>query len=168
LDVLTLLVCHHLKSNSTLLLQGHDAILVLVPCETLQRDQQASRLPRDDAISAYARQFDTARIGLVREAVLHRLAAIESLRDLKEWIVHEVVDTPATYADKYNVAAGSPFALSHGLGQLSVARPGAQVTAFPNVLHVGASARPGNGVPLVLIGAKLVADLAGRMLERHS
>ena len=71
-----------------------------------------------------------------------------------------MVDTPATYADQYNVAAGTPFALSHGLSQLSLTRPGSSSKDYPNVLFVGASSRPGNGVPLVLIGAKIVAEKA--------
>ena len=49
---------------------------------------------------------------------------------------------------------------SHGFGQLSLTRPPAQSKELENVLYVGASSRPGNGVPLVLIGAKLVAEKA--------
>jgi phytoene desaturase (3,4-didehydrolycopene-forming) len=45
---------------------------------------------------------------------------------------------------------------SHGFGQLSLTRPSAELKGIDNVLMVGASSRPGNGVPLVLIGAKLV------------
>ena len=47
---------------------------------------------------------------------------------------------------------------SHGLGQLSVTRPSAESFSQENVLFVGASSRPGNGVPLVLIGAKMVSQ----------
>jgi len=45
---------------------------------------------------------------------------------------------------------------SHGFGQLSLTRPSAEVKGLENTFVVGASSRPGNGVPLVLIGAKLV------------
>jgi len=96
----------------------------------------------------------------VREAVLDRMTAIESMRDLRSLIVHEVYDTPATYADWYNVGAGTPFGLSHGLAQLSFLRPGPISSELSNSLFVGASSRPGNGVPLVLIGARLVAEEA--------
>jgi phytoene desaturase (3,4-didehydrolycopene-forming) len=134
----------------------------------------------------HAEQFDEARIASVRRLVLGRLAAVESLQGLKSSILNEVVDTPATYAAQYHVAAGSPFGLSHGLGQLSMFRPGprvirrvgiAEVSDSPSdasppsrnsrsrVLCVGASSRPGNGVPLVLIGAKLTADIATIALQ---
>jgi phytoene desaturase (3,4-didehydrolycopene-forming) len=132
----------------------------------------------------HAEQFNEDRIASVRQLVLERLSVVESLQDLKSSILHEVVDTPATYADQYHVAAGSPFGLSHGLGQLSLFRPGPRVISSigiadasdspsssnsgSRVLCVGASSRPGNGVPLVLIGAKLTAEIATRELRRLS
>mmetsp|Transcript_10367 Transcript_10367/g.14852 ORF Transcript_10367/g.14852 Transcript_10367/m.14852 type:complete len:117 (-) Transcript_10367:136-486(-) len=100
----------------------------------------------------------------VKEAVLQRLESVASLKSIRESIVHEVVDTPGTYAEQYNVGAGTPFALSHGFNQLSLTRPGAESSNHPNVLFVGASSRPGNGVPLVLVGAKLVAEKAMKKL----
>jgi phytoene desaturase (3,4-didehydrolycopene-forming) len=56
---------------------------------------------------------------------------------------------------------------SHGLSQLSVLRPGPKYGQYPNVLFVGASARPGNGVPLVLIGAKAVAAEAFKHIREN-
>jgi phytoene desaturase (3,4-didehydrolycopene-forming) len=142
-----------------------DAIMVLVPTETLLRCEQYASLPRNEALQKYQQQFDEPLISRVREAVLRRMASVSSLHDLKSCIVHEVVDTPATFAAQYNVAAGTPFALSHGLAQLSLARPGPDSSRFSNVLFCGASSRPGNGVPLVLTGAKLVAERAVKQLK---
>jgi phytoene desaturase (3,4-didehydrolycopene-forming) len=109
-------------------------------------------------------------IDRVRSAVLHRLSALPSLSHLQRSILHEVVDTPATYAEQYNVAAGTPFGLSHGLQQLSVLRPPRRVFSTSkkepsNVVYCGASTRPGNGVPLVLTSAKLVAEQVLRTLQ---
>jgi hypothetical protein len=56
---------------------------------------------------------------------------------------------------------------SHGFAQLSITRPGARSSGIPNVLFCGASSRPGNGVPLVLIGAKQVAQKATRILQQQ-
>ena len=91
---------------------------------------------------------------------------LEGLENLDDLILDEVIDTPTTYADYYNVGAGVPFGLSHGLGQLSLTRPGAECKSHNNVLFVGASSRPGNGVPLVLIGTKQVASKAIEKLKR--
>lgn len=57
---------------------------------------------------------------------------------------------------------------SHGFAQLSLTRPGPASSGLPNVFYCGASTRPGNGVPLVLIGAKQVAEKAIRTLRNSS
>ena len=54
---------------------------------------------------------------------------------------------------------------SHGFNQLSLTRPSAECREIKNVLFVGASSRPGNGVPLVLIGAKSVAEKAMKRIN---
>lgn len=143
---------------------GRDAIMVLVPCRTLLRDEECAALPRAEAMKRYEAQFSPSVVARIRRAVLKRLSAVASLGDLKDHIIHEEYRTPANWADQYNLAAGTPFALSHGFAQLSLTRPGPESTGFPNVLYCGAGTRPGNGVPLVLIGAKQVAEKAMRSL----
>jgi len=147
---------------------GCDTIMVLVPCRTLLRDEDCAELSREEAMKRYEKQFSEDEVSRIRRAVLKRFAAVESLRDLEDHILHEECRTPATWANMYNLAAGTPFALSHGFAQLSLTRPGPESTGLPNVLYCGASTRPGNGVPLVLIGAKQVAEKAVRALERNS
>lgn len=145
------------KADPTAAPLGCDSIMVLVPCAPLQRDEKLSYLPREEAINQYKHQFGDRLVSSVRDAVFERLSVLGGLKDLREYILDEVVDTPGSYADFYNVGAGVPFGLSHGLGQLSLTRPGAESTTLDNVLYVGASSRPGNGVPLVMIGAKAVS-----------
>ena len=140
--------------------KGCDSLMILVPCCTLKHDKDLAHLHRDESIKGYKKQFDDEFISKVREKVLCRLGALDGLQELDSNIVDEKVDTPATYADYYNLAAGTPFALSHGFGQLSLTRPGQQSINEDNILYVGASTRPGNGVPLVLLGAKQVAKKA--------
>ena len=123
--------------------EGCDSIMVLVPCCTLKRDTSLSTLSREDSISGYKEQFGEALISRVRKTVLHRLEKLDGLQGMGEHIVDEVVDTPATYADDYNLAAGTPFALSHGFGQLSLTRPAHQSKDLDNVLFTGAGTRPG-------------------------
>lgn len=90
---------------------GCDSIMVLVPCRTLLRDDDCARLSRDEAMGIYKEQFSEKVVSDVRTAVLKRMAAVGSLQDLEQHIVHEVVDTPATWADQYHLAAGTPFGL---------------------------------------------------------
>lgn len=122
--------------------------------------KECSSLPKDEAIQKYKAQITDAYVDRVRDAVLRRMAVTESLSEIRSHIVDEVVDTPASYADSYNLAGGTPFALSHGFSQLSLTRPGPASSSLSNVVMVGASSRPGNGVPLVLVGAKQAAKVA--------
>jgi len=152
------------KTDPSVAPSNCDAIMVLVPCNTLLRDEECSKLPRKEAMDRYQQQFPPEAVLRIRRAVLKRFAAVETLNNLEDHIIHEEYRTPATWADRYNVAAGTPFALSHGFAQLSLTRPGPDSSRLPNVLYCGASTKPGNGVPLVLIGAKQVAEKANSIL----
>mmetsp|Transcript_40893 Transcript_40893/g.97910 ORF Transcript_40893/g.97910 Transcript_40893/m.97910 type:complete len:88 (-) Transcript_40893:523-786(-) len=85
--------------------------MVLVPCKTLLRDEECATLPRDDAMKIYKNQFSEDFISATRQAVLDRMKCVDSLKDLDDHIIDEVVDTPATWADQFHLAAGTPFAL---------------------------------------------------------
>ena len=145
------------NADATAAPAGCDSILVLVPWQHLERDAGLAPLERLESLNGYASQVSDERIALVRSTVLERLGRIRALSDLRDHIVHESVDTPSTYASLYNVGAGTPFGISHGLSQLSLTRPGCRSSKWKNVFYVGASSRPGNGVPLVLTGARLAA-----------
>lgn len=132
--------------------------MVLVPGPTLRRQDEARALTRDEAMKLYRSQFDASVIDSIRDAVFKRLSALTC--DVKRAILHETVDTPATFADQFNLAAGTPFALSHGFRQLSLTRPSMWSSESSKILYCGASTRPGNGVPLVLVGAELAAKAA--------
>ena len=99
------------KTDTSAAPKGHDSIMVLVPCPTLTRNEEYSKLSRKEAIRRYKSQFSDTFIDQVRTAVINRLEVIDGLIDLKNHIIHEVVDTPGTYADFYNVGAGVPFGL---------------------------------------------------------
>jgi phytoene desaturase (3,4-didehydrolycopene-forming) len=99
------------KTDPTAAPEGCDSIMVLVPCRTLLRDEECAQLPREESLRRYREQFSETIVAEAREAVLARLSAVESLQNLDEWIMDEVVDTPATWADQFHLAAGTPFAL---------------------------------------------------------
>ena len=116
-----------------------DSVMILVPCPILQRNPKMSRAMREDALAYYNSTITPAMIDAARNAVLHRMAVVES--DLKSHIMHEFVDTPASFAGSYHVAAGTPFALSHGLGQLSLASQLSQMST-PQVVYTVGSRSP--------------------------
>lgn len=69
--------------------------------------------------------------------------------------VREVV-TPAEWAAA-GMAAGTPFAAAHTLGQTGPFRPGNLHPTLRNVVFVGSGTQPGVGVPMVLISGRLGA-----------
>jgi phytoene desaturase (3,4-didehydrolycopene-forming) len=105
-----------------------------------------------------------------REAVLRRLeeAGVRVVQpdggaecSLREAIASEFVYTPKDWEHMYSVKYGAAFGLAHGLSQISYLRPdnGPRGDEEPDGLYfVGASTRPGNGVPLVLTGAKITSE----------
>ena len=130
-----------------------DAIMVLVPVP-----------PIDERLGADERRETTEKaVERARAAVLLAFAKA-GMDGFEDAIVEERVRTPLGWRDAYGLRRGSVFGLSHPLSQLSIFRPGRRSTGDANGVHwVGASTRPGNGVPLVLIGAQKTANevLAG-------
>jgi hypothetical protein len=62
-------------------------------------------------LERYKSQFTPEVIDATREAVLERLAALDTLKNLRQHILDEVIDTPATWAEQFHLGAGTPFAL---------------------------------------------------------
>jgi phytoene desaturase len=73
-------------------------------------------------------------------------------------VVYEKVRTPIDWRDEYNLEEGAAFGIGHGIFQVGYFRPPMVSKAVRGMYFVGASTRPGTGVPLVAIGARLVAE----------
>ena len=138
---------------------GGASIMVLLPVANLQ--EQAKRASaRGEAVPSVEEM-----VAAGRAAVLRRFAA-DGHGDLAPLIAHETVITPPEWRERYNIAHGAVFGLSHGLTQLACFRPPTRTglsfwpeTPVPSGLYfVGASTRPGNGVPLVMMGAAVTFD----------
>jgi phytoene desaturase len=93
-----------------------------------------------------------------REAVIDRLKKA-GLTDIEEHIIHERCYSPKTWESAYHVSKGSVFgSLSHSLFQMGYFRPHNRHNNYKNLYFVGGSTHPGNGIPLVLLSAKLTAE----------
>lgn len=127
---------------------GCDALTVLVPTPPLPvdcADEEANAL--SEAWAAAARQ-----------SVLKRLARLPGMADWAQSIRHEHTITPVQWQREYALSRGAVFGIASGLNQLSIFRPGPRHPRVKNLYFAGASARPGNGVPLVMCGARLTAE----------
>ncbi|MDQ4105981.1 MAG: phytoene desaturase family protein [Actinomycetota bacterium] len=91
--------------------------------------------------------------------LLEKRCGIENIRDR---IVYEKIRTPEDWREDYNLEEGAAFGIGHGILQVGYFRPPMVSRSIENLYFVGASTRPGTGVPLVTIGAKLVAERIGR------
>ena len=87
-----------------------------------------------------------------------------NIPDLRERVVYEKVRTPVDWQQEYNLEEGAAFGIGHGIFQVGYFRPPLASKTVRGIYFVGASTRPGTGVPLVTIGAKLAAERVGRDL----
>jgi phytoene desaturase len=95
---------------------------------------------------------------MTREAVIRRLVSA-GLTDIEDHIKHEICYNPGTWESVYNVARGSVFgSLSHSLFQMGYFRPHNKHSKYKNLYFTGGSTHPGNGIPLVLLSAKLTSE----------
>jgi phytoene desaturase len=95
---------------------------------------------------------------ITRDSVLSRLKKA-GLYDIEEHIKHEICYNPVTWESVYNVTYGSVFgSLRHSLTQMGYFRPHNRHSKYRNLYFAGGSTHPGNGIPLVLLSAKLTSE----------
>ena len=93
-----------------------------------------------------------------RLAVINRLRKL-GLDDIEEHIKFEICFTPESWESACNISRGSVFgSLAHNLLQMGYFRPHNQHDRYRNLFFVGGSTHPGNGIPNVLLSAKLTAE----------
>lgn len=93
-----------------------------------------------------------------RLAVIKRIKQA-GLEDIEEHIKFEVSYTPESWENACNITRGSVFgSLAHNLMQMGYFRPHNQHSRYKNLYFVGGSTHPGNGIPNVLLSAKLTAE----------
>jgi phytoene desaturase len=91
-------------------------------------------------------------------AVVNRLKQL-GLDDIEEHIKFEICYTPESWENACNITRGSVFgSLAHNLLQMGYFRPHNQHSRYKNLYFVGGSTHPGNGIPNVLLSAKLTAE----------
>jgi phytoene desaturase len=121
---------------------GQDTLTAIVPVGHLSANgEQDWRAIRDRA----------------RDEVLRRLATL-GINDLEAHLKFEESYTPQSWRMRYNLMKGATHGLSHNLTQLAYFRPDHQHPRYRNLYFVGASTRPGTGIPTALISARLAAS----------
>ncbi|MEI6049084.1 MAG: phytoene desaturase family protein [Bacteroidota bacterium] len=93
-----------------------------------------------------------------RSAVIERLKQL-GLEDIEDHIKFEICYTPENWESGCNISRGSVFgSLAHNILQMGYFRPHNRHNRYKNLYFVGGSTHPGNGIPNVLLSAKLTAE----------
>ncbi|RDA84867.1 hypothetical protein CP532_2093 [Ophiocordyceps camponoti-leonardi (nom. inval.)] len=125
---------------------GTDAMVVLVPVGHLVPPHEEE--DRDwDSIIAEA-----------REAVFATIEARTGATGLRDAVVKELVNSPRTWRDRFNLDRGAILGLSHSFFNVMSFRPPTRCAEVGNCYFVGASTHPGTGVPVCLAGSKITAS----------
>ncbi|RYG85257.1 phytoene desaturase [bacterium] len=117
---------------------GHENLFVLVPCPN--NDYAWTEADRDRLVAhVYARLgrevgFDPARVRAI------------------------AFNGPSEWAGEYRLDKGAAFGLAHDFLQSVCFRPKNVDPKDDRLFYVGASTAPGNGLPMVLIGAELAEE----------
>jgi phytoene desaturase len=122
--------------------QGQDTLIAIVPVGHISENgNQDWGSMRDQA----------------RQKVFQRLRN-HGINDLEEHIKFEVNFTPLSWQKRYNLVKGSTHGLCHNLTQLAYFRPDNRHRRIHNLYFVGASTRPGTGMPTVMVSGRQSAQ----------
>jgi phytoene desaturase len=130
------------RTDSTAAPEGGDSVSVIIPCGHLANKSE----------SEWNDLKDTAR-----KSVVERLKKF-GLSDIEENIKFEISLLPQNWKSFMNLTHGSTFGIGHNIFQMGYFRPHNRHRKFENLYFAGGSTHPGNGIPLVLLSAKLTAE----------
>ncbi|HUW93772.1 MAG TPA: phytoene desaturase family protein [Bacteroidales bacterium] len=95
---------------------------------------------------------------VARKAVFKRLKEM-GISDIEEHIKFEICAPPPSWEEAFNITHGSVFgSLGHNIFQMGWFRPHNRDSCYKNLYFTGGSTHPGNGIPMVLLSAKLVSE----------
>ena len=129
-------------TDASLAPQDKEIFYILVPVPNLQN------LKED--ISEYEEQLRRIVFGKINKVLGF------NLEDLIE-VEHKFY--PLDFISRYNIKYGATFGLAHNLMQSAFFRPANFDRKIKGLYFVGASTQPGGGLPVVIAGSRIVADL---------
>lgn len=132
--------------------EGKDAIVVLVPVGHLLDEKEGA------GIKIESKQDWEAMVTKARETVFSTIETRTGARNLQGALVKEIVNTPQSWKDVFNLDKGAILGLSHSFFNVLSFRPSTQHSSIDRLHFVGASTHPGTGVPIVLAGSKLTSE----------
>ncbi|PBP17139.1 phytoene dehydrogenase [Diplocarpon rosae] len=148
------------RIDATAAPDGTDALVVLVPVgHLLNSASRTSRSASGSGPGLLPEQDWPAIIASARKTVLRTIEQRTGCAPLAPLIVHEELNTPTSWQERFNLDKGSILGLSHSFFNVLAFRPKIKHPRMAGVYFVGASTHPGTGVPIVLAGAKLTTEM---------
>ena len=95
-------------------------------------------------------------VARARRQVIETIGARSNIKNFSSYVETEIINDPRTWNQKFNLWNSSILGLTHSIFQVLTFRPSLKSPVFKDLYFVGASTRPGTGVPIVLCGAKLL------------
>ena len=132
--------------------EGKDSIVVLVPVGHLLDEKEGS------GIKVETKQDWEAMVTKARETVFSTIEARTGAQNLQGALVKEIVNTPQSWKDVFNLDKGAILGLSHSFFNVLCFRPSTKHSSIDRLHFVGASTHPGTGVPIVLAGSKITSE----------
>lgn len=131
------------RSDVTAAPEGHDTLSVIIPCGHIDESS-------DQEWNDWKNQ---ARASVIERLKQHGLA------DLEEHIKFEICYLPQTWKSIFNLSKGATFgSVGHNIMQMGYFRPHNRHNRYRNLYFTGGSTHPGNGIPLVLLSARLTSE----------
>lgn len=94
----------------------------------------------------------------VRQSVINKLKSA-GMADIERNIRFEIVCDPVNWESSVNISRGSVFgSIGHNIFQMGYFRPHNRDAKYRNLYFTGGSTHPGNGIPMVLLSARLVSE----------
>ena len=131
--------------------KGKDSVVVLVPVGHLLDPIEGS------GVDIKSPQDWEAMVTMSRNTVLSTIKA-RTGADLGPTIAHEIINTPISWKEVFNLDKGAILGLSHSFFNVLSFRPATKHSRYGGLYFVGASTHPGTGVPICLAGGKIVAE----------
>jgi phytoene desaturase len=122
--------------------EGKDIAYILIPVSNLKGSQES---------------FDHVEESL-KKNVFERMNLVTGQK-IEDMIEVEHKFYPQDFITRYNIKYAATLGLAHNFMQSAFFRPANQDAQHKNIYYVGASTQPGGGLPVVIAGSKIVADM---------
>lgn len=139
-------------SDSSAAPPGQDTLTIIIPSGNLNK--------------SYSNDWNLLKNN-ARLSVIRRLKQLGMI-DIEDHIKYEICYLPQTWETIFNLSRGATFgSLAHNIFQMGYFRPHNRHPIYKNLYFTGGSTHPGNGVPLVLLSAKLTSERILKELDNE-